>query len=920
MASALSATVAIPHSLSDASVDFYPFLRTAYQFTPSLFSLSVVSNCLSFDTNEIVLLHSLHPSGWGDGTMLSTGQRGWLPTNYCEPYEPSQITPFLLAALNFITNPRSETGRCSQVAVTTVVSGVRALLDLTDCLTRDSYMVCSSEPIRKNRRLLLAELASLVSAAKTPDDSVDDKIGHMIAKTYRLVRRAVAFHDIWIGDERNAGMYDAAAYPFNTETPGTSLFKNYGATGASSTVAATAGASLFPDILRVSALARLNSTHEALLWNLGYYISKLHIQSRTPSILLVTTRQTVYIARQLLSVVDAVGARSAGKSSPLEAAQRAVYERIAELVTAARDVVASKYDEASEINKETQRLVEAAIMTLRDSSVCVARAKHVLDKVGDFEIDVDRKFLEFQYQTQASRRPASDREATRHGSVGTTATTATTPNSTIMPPAEDGLGRLRPAPDTPAAEDPRYANVALEDRIMYNGDGQIQGATLEALVKKLTSDVSTPDALVVSTFFMTFRLFTTPSEFAAQLLARFESFSRPGSYGANDTNALAGRLRVYNAIKGWLESHWRPDMDHVALPLIRDFAAGPLKEHLPFASSRLVELIARVADAEGPLVPRAMSKLRPETTYGGFDAAPAPTPIVNKHNMAAVAKYLADGGAPPSILAFDPLELARQLTLRESRLFCRIMPEELLKREFGKDQAESLAHNVKAMSTLSTDLAFLIQDSIVAPECANKVRMNFIKQWIRVAEKCLELKNYNCMMAITLALQSSVIVKLKKTWELVPPRYHTLFNELKNLIVIEKNYASYRMLLRSQDTPCIPYLGLYLSDLVFTDEGNPDKRNMEPENPLSPRVINFDKFMRTTKIIADLQRFQVPYQFHEVADIQSWISAELGRVHAANLRDRLALYNRSCEIEERLATRGLHASAFTTSRNSIISR
>jgi hypothetical protein len=58
--------------------------------------------------------------------------------------------------------------------------------------------------------------------------------------------------------------------------------------------------------------------------------------------------------------------------------------------------------------------------------------------------------------------------------------------------------------------------------LVYNKEGQIAGGTLPALIERLTTHDSTPDALFVSTFYLTFRLFASPVEFAEALVDRFE--------------------------------------------------------------------------------------------------------------------------------------------------------------------------------------------------------------------------------------------------------------------------------------------------------------------------------------------------------------------------------------------------------------
>ena len=77
------------------------------------------------------------------------------------------------------------------------------------------------------------------------------------------------------------------------------------------------------------------------------------------------------------------------------------------------------------------------------------------------------------------------------------------------------------------------------------------------------------------------------------------------------------------------------------------------------------------------------------------------------------------------------------------------------------------------------------------------------------------------------------------------------------------NQASLRKRLEDAPAPCLPFLGLYLTDLTFVDAGNPKTRELpgsasETGEPVT--VINFDKYMRTARIISSLRRFQVPYK------------------------------------------------------------
>lgn len=342
------------------------------------------------------------------------------------------------------------------------------------------------------------------------------------------------------------------------------------------------------------------------------------------------------------------------------------------------------------------------------------------------------------------------------------------------------------------------------DELTYNKDGQVTGGTLRALVEKLTAHDSTPDAVFVSTFYLTFRLFATPIQFAEALVDRFELVTTDAE------GSTPIRLRVYNVFKGWLESHWRQNVDSEALPVIQDFASNSLQIILPAPGKRLLELAEKASKMDGPLVPRLACGMGKNTLTHSLQDTPIPTPIVSRAQINHL-RAARNGSIKPSFLDFDPLEIARQLTLKESRMFCNISPEELLAQEWAKKKS-SIATNVLAMSSLSTDLAHLVAESILDLE-DSRARARVIKHWIKIADRCLELNNYDTLMAIMCTLNTSTIVRLKKTWELVSVKTKQILAHLRSVIDVSKNHAVLRSRLRNHVPPCLPFLGTYLTDV-----------------------------------------------------------------------------------------------------------
>jgi hypothetical protein len=446
-----------------------------------------------------------------------------------------------------------------------------------------------------------------------------------------------------------------------------------------------------------------------------------------------------------------------------------------------------------------------------------------------------------------------------------------------------------------AAGEEHLLETTYVHELVYNKEGQISGGSLPALVEQLTTYETTPDSVFVTTFYLTFRLFTTPVELAQSLIDRFDYI------GDSQTVGVPVRLRVYNVFKGWLESHWSSDSDSAALGIILSFATGKLRSSMPAAGKRLAELTSKVTEVRaGALVPRLVSSIG-KTGVSNTMFTPAdsnvPSSVISKSQLNAL-RSSKEGKAQCSILDFEPLELARQFTIIESRLFCSIQPEELLALEWTK-KSDSKAVNVKAMSTLSTDLANLVADTILHLEDAKK-RAAIIKQWVKIAAKCLELNNYDSLMAIICSLNSSMVMRLKRTWELVSIKTKARLEELKAITDVGRNYAVLRQRLQNHIAPCIPFVGIYLTDLTFIDVGNGTTRQLPGESGQeSVSVINFDKHMKTAKIIGQLQSFQVPYRLAAIPEMQDWMEAQIQRVRSSDQANVQSYYRRSLLLEPR---------------------
>ena len=771
------------------------------------------------------------------------------------------------------------------------------------------------------------------------------------------------------------------------------------------------------------ASVKLTTLQNGFITSLGYFIG-LHIQSRSSAEIRLTTERSVVSCRDMLRLVEEIWERDWRRSFALQEAHDTMFEKIAELADAAKDIYKSLG-----FKEDGDTLVHAATACVRAAGACATESQFVIERIGDFELEsfglgivdlekiahpsqnpiqvvgdqrdqntkdspippeplseppptpqklshqdhpvasamqattsslnnsfnavltestetLDRSsaqrllpplprftsclppFEDQNLSPLSSNGSVEDRQnnsagRTREDSLGVSgsfdsstyvgstrdsepsivsqsSTRATSPDATFVTPLEHPVVNQHETGVNSVCfadgdeDEVELLGTTFAHELIYNREGQISGGTLPALIERLTTHDSTPDATFVSTFYLTFRLFATPNAFAQALIDRFQYIG--------ESPHIAGpvRLRVYNVFKGWLESHWRNDCDSPALDLIVPFAKRQLQILLPTAGKRLATLASKVTAADGPLVPRLISSIGKTNTSIALYIAPdtpLPAPVITKNQLTALKNWK-HGGANVSILDFDPLELARQFTIKESQIFCSILPEELLATEWTK-KSGSMAVNVRAMSRLSTDLTNLVTDYILQLEDPKK-RAVVIKQWVKIANKFLELANYDSLFAVICSLESSTILRLRRTWELVSSKTKATLEHLKSVVDISKNYVVLRQRLQNHVPPCLPFVGTYLTDLTFVDIGNQTTRQLPGDGAEGRKsVINFDKHMKTAKIISELQRFQIPYRFTEIPELQTWMQDQLVRVRTSDESSMQNHYRRSLILEPR---------------------
>lgn len=391
----------------------------------------------------------------------------------------------------------------------------------------------------------------------------------------------------------------------------------------------------------------------------------------------------------------------------------------------------------------------------------------------------------------------------------------------------------KPLPKLERVDDPRAflfeapiadTNFRFMER---NGEELIAGGTIEKLIQILTSS-SDSNPEYFQCFMLTYHNFLTPQKLIDLLRVRWNSQpSDPSKLDLFVSKHLHSiRLRIVNVLRMWIEKFGTDFKDENVVQALNEFVDYIRLEYPQMAdlvSSKLNKYLGGyIFDTEGEV-----------------DEEPPETYAVTEGKE-----------ANPSLTDIHPEEFARQMALVEHALFKAIPYKELLTNASAGKQNP----NVSNMISYTNHLVNWIGTQIVKPDDI-KLRAVALARFITIAKYCIiSCQNYNGAMEILSALRSAPVFRLKHTWNRLPDAVWDDYEWLENIFESDNNYATYRAALTNAVPPCVPYLGRYLSEILFLNELHPDYLDGTASGP-SP-IINFAKMTYVADILLHLQRYQ----------------------------------------------------------------
>ncbi|XP_020567514.2 RAS guanyl-releasing protein 2 isoform X1 [Oryzias latipes] len=219
----------------------------------------------------------------------------------------------------------------------------------------------------------------------------------------------------------------------------------------------------------------------------------------------------------------------------------------------------------------------------------------------------------------------------------------------------------------------------------------------------------------------------------------------------------------------------------------------------------------------------------------------------------------------------DSCELAEHLTYLEYKSFCKILFQDYHSFVMHGCTVDNpiLERFITLFNSVSQWIQLMVLSKPTAPQ-----RAAVISHFIRVAQKLLQLQNFNTLMAVVGGLSNSSISRLKETQAHISAETNKVFNSLTELVTSCGNYSHYRKRFSECSGFRFPILGVHLKDLIAVHVALPDWADKDKTR------VNLTKAQQLYTILQELALIQnTPPNIDANTDLLNLLTVSLDQYH-----------------------------------------
>lgn len=403
------------------------FIIANHSFDPkTLQNKDDAAICLPFRKDDVAFVHVVDESGWGEVTLLSNHERGWVPFNYFQDTVVPTLAEYpapaylksrqpleavLSASAKFLSRQFDENEFDFQ-PFNEIRDGVRDLLQDTNCVSRSDKLVKEVPTIRRSRKALLADWYNVMIKAdhyksKPPTIEQNDKL---IKLTHKLINRAFQFYNYWTtevsSDSKNA-LQSVGSNKHSASTPKSTHSDRKQSNRSSITSDTDSHSSNLSKPPR--AIARLTEIHNLIFQYIALIMGRLQMVTNNPSgyetlesiihQIIIILRELLYISKTCSYVVQQKFDQI--QDSPFDKDLDQLLSLVSDMVSTIKVLVTMSLSNSKSVDdnsilqsQQTKLLTIVASMTPLINNT-VIQCHNYLRLIGDFQLDSSRTYTDF---------------------------------------------------------------------------------------------------------------------------------------------------------------------------------------------------------------------------------------------------------------------------------------------------------------------------------------------------------------------------------------------------------------------------------------------------------------------------------------------------------------------------------------------